>query len=87
MINLESRSCGACRRMIPVLEAIGERFEGRVSVVRIDVDKDPGQFDRFNTEYTPTQIFFNAEGKEVYRHVGFMAEEDIAAQLGKMGVE
>jgi thioredoxin-like negative regulator of GroEL len=56
--------------MVPVLEAIGERFEGRVSVVLIDVDKDPGQLDRFNTEYTPTQIFFNAEEKEVYhRHV------------------
>ncbi len=87
MINLEARSCGACRRMIPVLEAIGERFEGRVSVVLIDVDKDPGQLDRFNTEYTPTQIFFDVEGKEVYRHIGFMPEEDIAAQLRKMGVD
>jgi len=87
MINLEAPSCGACRRMIPVLEAIGKRFEGRVSVVLIDVDKDPGQLDRFNTEYTPTQIFLNAEGKEVYRHVGFMPEEDITAQLRKMGVD
>jgi len=87
MINLESHACPACRRMVPVLEAIGKRFEGRVSVILIDVDKDPGQLDRFKTEYVPLQVFFNAEGKEVYRHVGFMPEEDIVAQLRKMGVE
>jgi len=69
--------------MIPVLGAIRKRFEGRVSVVLIDVDKDPGQLDRFNTEYTPTQIFFDAEGKEVYRHIGFIPEEDIACSCGK----
>ena len=35
----------------------------------------------------PTQIFFDREGKEVYRHAGFMGEEAIVAQLKNMGVE
>lgn len=34
----------------------------------------------------PTQIFFDAQGNEVNRHIGFMAEEEIIAQLDKMGV-
>jgi len=33
-----------------------------------------------------TQIFFDKEGKEVYRHTGFMGEADIVGQLKKMGV-
>jgi len=35
----------------------------------------------------PTQIFFNPECKGIYRHVGFMGEESIVAQLKSMGVE
>jgi hypothetical protein len=34
----------------------------------------------------PTQIFFDMEGKEVYRHVGFTGEEAIVAQMKNMGV-
>jgi thioredoxin 1 len=45
-----------------------------------------GQAGRFGIRAIPTQVFFNEKGKEVYRHVGFMSEEDIAAQLEKMGV-
>ncbi len=33
------------------------------------------------------QMFFNKDGKEVYRHVGFFSEKEIVTQLQKMGVE
>jgi thioredoxin 1 len=46
-----------------------------------------GQAGRFGISVIPTQIFFDREGKEVYRRVGFMSEEAIVAQLKKMGVE
>jgi thioredoxin 1 len=35
----------------------------------------------------PTQIFFDAEGKELFRHVGFFAKEDILAKWKELGVE
>jgi thioredoxin 1 len=34
----------------------------------------------------PTQIFFDAEGKEVWRHEGFLAKEDIVAKFTEIGV-
>ena len=47
-------------------------------------DKEPAQ--RFGIRAIPTQIFFDKEGKEIYRHVGFLSEEAIVSQLQKMGV-
>jgi thioredoxin 1 len=35
----------------------------------------------------PTQIFFDSEGIEVWRHEGFLPREDIVAKLREMGVE
>jgi thioredoxin 1 len=41
---------------------------------------------RFGILSIPTQIFFDKEGREVYRHVGFLSEEAIVSQLKQMGV-
>jgi thioredoxin 1 len=35
----------------------------------------------------PTQIFYNAEGKELFRHVGFFGKEDILAKWKELGVK
>jgi thioredoxin 1 len=35
----------------------------------------------------PTQIFFNAQGKEVKRHIGFMDKADIVKELKALGVK
>jgi thioredoxin 1 len=35
----------------------------------------------------PTQIFYDAAGKEVFRHVGVMTKEEIVTQLKLMGVD
>jgi thioredoxin 1 len=61
-------------------------YAGRAAIVFIDVWKNEEQVSRFGIRAIPTQLFFNEDGKEVYRHVGFMSEEDIVAQLEKMGV-
>ena len=42
---------------------------------------------RFGIRAIPTQIFFDKEGKEVYRHEGFLSEEEIVARFKDMGVK
>lgn len=41
----------------------------------------------YGIEVIPTQIFFNAEGKELFRHVGFFGREDILSKWKEFGVE
>ena len=86
MIDLGAKSCIPCKMMAPILEKMGKVYDGKAAIVFIDVWKNRGQAKRFGIRYIPTQIFFDSDGKEVYRHVGFMGEKDIIAQLEKMGV-
>ena len=64
-----------------------KKYDGKAAIVFIDVWKDRSQAKRFKIRAIPTQIFFNKEGKEVIRHVGFISEKAIVQQLKKMGVE
>jgi len=87
MIDLGAKSCIPCKMMAPILEKMGKVYDGKAAIVFIDVWKNREQAKRFGIRVIPTQIFFNSDGEEVYRHVGFMGEKDIIAQLEKMGVE
>ena len=87
MIDLGAKKCIPCKMMAPIMEKIDKVYEGKAAIVFIDVWQHREQSKRFGLRAIPTQIFFDSDGQEVYRHVGFMAEEDIIAQLEKMGVK
>ena len=87
MIDLGAKKCIPCKMMAPIMEKMERKYEGKVAIVFIDVWEHRKQAARFRIRAIPTQIFFNAVGEEVYRHVGFLAEKDIVSQLEKMGVK
>jgi thioredoxin 1 len=80
-------TCIPCKMMQPILEKLLHDFKGKASILILDI----GEFSALSKSYQitiiPTQIFFDAYGEEVYRHQGFMPEQDIIDQLKKMGVE
>jgi thioredoxin 1 len=87
MVDLGAGSCIPCKMMEPILKKVEERYKDKAAVVFIDLRYHRDQAARFQVRAIPTQVFFDREGKEVYRHVGFMSEEAIVEQLGKMGVQ
>jgi thioredoxin 1 len=87
MIDLGKKNCTQCKMMAPILEKLKIKYKGKAEVVFINLLDDPEQQYRFELKALPTQIFFNREGKEIYRHTGFMSEKAIIEQLNKMGVE
>ena len=87
MIDLGAKKCIPCRKMAPILERVAKKYRGKAAVVFIDVWVNREQARRFGVRAIPTQIFFDASGAEVYRHVGFMDEEQIAQVMEKLGVE
>ena len=86
MVDLGAKSCIPCKMMAPILEKLERVYDGKAAIVFIDVWKHRGQAKRFRIRAIPTQIFFDKQGKEIYRHVGFMSEKAIVKQLKKMGV-
>jgi len=87
MIDLGAKKCIPCKMMAPILVKMEKQYEGKATIVFIDVWKHNEQARRFGIRAIPTQIFFNENGREIYRHVGFMDENAIINQLKKMGVE
>lgn len=80
-------TCVPCKMMEPILKKLQKDYEGRASVLIIDVGEYASLSRKYGVRIIPTQIFFDATGKEVYRHQGFMPEGEIVVQLRNMGVE
>lgn len=87
MVALGKKTCTQCKMMAPILEKMKVKYDGKAAIVFINLLQDPEQQYVYRLKALPTQVFFDTEGKEVFRHVGFFSEKEIIAQLNKMGVE
>ena len=86
VVDLGADSCIPCKMMAPIIVKLEETYRGKAAIIFIDVWKDKKQAERFGIRAIPTQIFFDKDGREVYRHTGFMAEADIVSRLKALGV-
>ncbi len=87
MVDLGAKKCIPCKMMAPILEKLEKVYAGRAAVVFLDVWEDPKPAKQFGIRTIPTQIFFDKEGKEVYRHEGFFGEKEIVQRFTEMGVK
>lgn len=87
VIDLGARTCVPCRQMAPILESLSAEYRGKASVLFIDVSEDRAAGRKFGIQMIPTQIFFDAQGKEVKRHVGFMEKGEIVKGLKGAGLK
>jgi len=87
VIDLGARTCIPCKKMAPILEGLSKEYKGKANVLFIDVHEDSAAADRFKIRMIPTQVFFDARGKEVNRHIGFMDKADILKELKAAGLK
>ncbi len=87
LLDLGADKCKACKEMAPILEQLKGEYEGRAVVEFVDVWKNGKVAKEHGVSSIPTQIFFDREGKEVWRHVGFLAKEQIVAKFTELGVQ
>ena len=88
-IELGSIRCIPCKNMEPVLESIRKKYPEDVKVVFHDVWTEEGEpyATKYKVKSIPTQVFLDKEGKEYFRHVGFLPEEDLLKVLELKGVK
>ncbi len=72
--------------MAPILEELKKEYAGKLQVDFIDVWKNPDAGKEYGISLIPVQIFFNADGKELFRHEGFFAKDDILAKWKEFGI-
>ena len=85
LLDLGATKCVPCKMMKPILDELKSAYAGKLDVVFIDVWENPDAAKPYGIESIPTQIFFNETGKELYRHVGFMAKYDILKKWEELG--
>ncbi len=86
LVDLGKGTCIPCKKMKPILDELKTEYQGRAIVKVIDLRYEPGEARRYGIRLIPTQIFFDAEGNEVYRHEGFMDKQSIKMKFADIGV-
>ena len=86
LLDLGADKCVPCRMMFPVLDDLKKEYAGRLNVGFIDVWKIPDAAKAYGVTVIPTQIFYDADGKELFRHEGFFAKEEILSKWKELGV-
>jgi peptidylprolyl isomerase len=80
-------TCIPCKEMKPILEELAVQYKDRLNVAIVSVDDYSQLTSYYKVMAIPTQIGFDNNGKEVFRHVGAWPKDQIISQLSKLGVK
>jgi thioredoxin 1 len=87
LMDLGADKCIPCKMMAPILAEFKRDYADQFVTEFIDVWKNPDPGRQYGIRAIPTQIFFDADGKELFRHEGFFGREDMLNKWKELGVE
>jgi|TARA_B110000879_G_scaffold24346_1_gene32338 thioredoxin 1 len=80
LIDFHADWCGPCKVLSPIIQEVAKELDGKVRVIKIDVDKNPALTDKFQIRGVPTLMLFK-DGKSVWRQSGVLQKGEIIKQL------
>jgi len=84
LVDFWATWCGPCKLAEPVLEELSDEYKDKVLIMKLDVDANPGNSQKFGIMSIPTTVLFKG-GKEVGRQIGF-AGRNAFEELIKKGL-
>ncbi|RPJ36702.1 MAG: thioredoxin [Planctomycetaceae bacterium] len=87
LVDFGSTGCRPCDMLAPILETLKTKYAGKVNVLFIHVGQEQILAARYGIQTIPTQFFYDKDGKETFRHVGFWPQAEIEKKLAEMGVK
>jgi thiol-disulfide isomerase/thioredoxin len=85
MWDFGSEKCIPCKTMLEILTPMMTDYKGKVDIRIIDVYEEAELAKQFRIVTIPTQVFLDAEGKELLRHIGVYPRDSIEACFQKFG--
>jgi len=83
LVDLFSNRCPPCRVLAPTISSLADKYVGRVTVCKVDVDRAPAVAQRYSVSAIPTVLIIN-NGKEIKRLIGLQSETEYIALLDKL---
>lgn len=80
LVDLWAPWCGPCRVVGPMLEGLSREFAGRIKVIKVNVDENPGLSQQFGATSIPTLVVIKGE-RVVDRIVGALPPNDLKMRL------
>jgi thioredoxin 1 len=84
MVDIGSTTCIPCKMMEPVLKNLRNIYKGRAAIIFVDIDKKTSAGRHYGLMAIPTQIFYDQNGVEKRRHVGFLNQKKCADRLNEL---
>lgn len=76
LLDFFANWCGHCQKLLPLLDEVAVDMDGKVSVMKVNVDQNRELSQKFEIKGLPTMILFKG-GSEVDRLIGFMPKDKI----------
>ena len=86
LVEIGSTTCIPCKEMAPIIKQLAADYAGSLRVESIDVGKTPELAEAFNVFIIPTQVFLDADGRELFRHEGFLPSKAILDKWQVLGI-
>jgi thioredoxin 1 len=76
LIDFFATWCGPCKTLAPILKNVKDNLGERISIIKIDVDKNQQLASQYQVRGVPTMILFQ-NGKQLWRQSGVLSKEEI----------
>ena len=84
LVDFFAEWCGPCRMLSPVMEQLAEEYEGKVKLVKLNVDQAPELASSYGINSIPALLYFK-NGQVKGTSVGFVRKEDLESKLSAWG--
>ena len=80
LVDFFATWCGPCQMLAPILKDVKANLGERISIIKIDVDKNQAVAAQYQVRGVPTMILFQ-NGKPLWRQSGVLSKEDIIKMI------
>lgn len=80
IVNFYAKWCEPCKIMEPYLLKMQQELKGKINLVRLNADENKTIIEDLKLDGLPVIIIYEKE-KEIFRHIGFLSEDDLKKQL------
>lgn len=80
LIDFFATWCGPCKMLAPILKEVKDSLGERITIIKIDVDKNQEIASKYQVRGVPTMVLFQ-NGKQLWRQSGVLSKEEIIKKI------